>query len=77
MARRDVHYRLPADLIEAARAKAAADGVTVTEVIESCLTGWVGGDGLEAVRRWRRTPEQQRLLDQMQAHPEMGRRLGA
>jgi hypothetical protein len=54
MSRRLASFKLPPDLIVAARTKAAAEGVTVTSVVEAALREWVGDDGIESARRWRR-----------------------
>jgi hypothetical protein len=67
MSRRLASFKLPPDLIVAARTKAAAEGVTVTSVVEAALREWVGDDGIESARRWRRTPGEQRLLDKLVA----------
>jgi hypothetical protein len=67
VSRRPVSFKLPPDLIAAARAKSDAEAIAVTAVVEEALVAWVGADGLEAVRRWRRSPEEQRLLDELSA----------
>ena len=38
----ELTIRLPADLLEAARAKARREGVSVSEIVRQALRDWVG-----------------------------------